>query len=228
MLVFNRIVSLKSSWRSSAAARPTEAAPVVADAGATEGRRKRVRRGKGEVVLTPEQQARLTAYGEQGVSDKASRLLVDNPAAGALHDDAVAAGGDPATVGKLIANDLAGKVDDLGALSFDGAALARLVGLLTSGQVSNAIARTVLGVMIADGGDPAKIIAERGLSAVSDADTLGPIVDAVIAANPDKVAAYQGGNARMLGFFVGQVMRQTGGKADPGVVNALLGEKLAG
>jgi aspartyl-tRNA(Asn)/glutamyl-tRNA(Gln) amidotransferase subunit B len=63
-------------------------------------------------------------------------------------------------------------------------------------------------------------------TAVSDESELGPVIDGVLAANPDQVATYRGGKAGVLGFLVGQVMKETGGKADPKVVNRLLREKL--
>ncbi len=65
-----------------------------------------------------------------------------------------------------------------------------------------------------------------GEVAITDTSELGPLVDAVIAANPGQVEAYRGGKEGLLGFFVGQVMKETGGKANPKVVNELLREKL--
>jgi len=228
-LVYNRIVPLRSSWKAPAKDAPAvEDKPVVKREGATEGRRKRVRKGKADVVLTPEQQAALAGFAAAGASDKAARMLVDNPAAGELFAAAVGAGAAGAATAKLIANDLAGAADDLGGLPFGGAELAELVGLLSSGEISNRIAKQVLQILVANGGSPADIIESRGLKAVVDAGTLGPLIDGIIAANPGQTAAYRGGNQRMLGFFVGQVMRQTQGKADPGVVNGLLREKLGG
>jgi len=228
-LVYNRIVPLRSSWKAPAKDAPAvEDKPVVKREGATEGRRKRVRKGKADVVLTPEQQAALAGFAAAGASDKAARMLVDNPAAGELFAAAVGAGAAGAATAKLIANDLAGAADDLGGLPFGGAELAELAGLLSSGEISNRIAKQVLQILVANGGSPADIIESRGLKAVVDAGTLGPLIDGIIAANPGQTAAYRGGNQRMLGFFVGQVMRQTQGKADPGVVNGLLREKLGG
>jgi Asp-tRNA(Asn)/Glu-tRNA(Gln) amidotransferase B subunit len=64
-------------------------------------------------------------------------------------------------------------------------------------------------------------------AAVGDESELAPVIDAILAANPDQVATYRGGKEGVLGFFVGQVMRETGGKADPKVVNRLVREKLA-
>ena len=80
-------------------------------------------------------------------------------------------------------------------------------------------------IVWSEGGDPAEIVAQRGLQQVTDTGVIDATIDAVIAANPDKVAAVQGKPA-MLGWFVGQVLKATGGKANPQAVNALLRKKL--
>ena len=82
--------------------------------------------------------------------------------------------------------------------------------------------------MVETGGDPAAIVQERGLDQVSDADLLAAEIDAVLAAHPDEVSAYRGGKEGLMGFFVGQVMRRTRGKANPQLVNELLRARLAG
>ena len=170
--------------------------------------------------------ARALGGAAAGAADKAARLLVDNVAAGALFSAALTAGAEGGTTAKLIANELVGATDALDALPFGGGELAALVGLLSRGEISSRIAKQVLAIMVAEGGQPAVIIESHGLKAITDTGTLSTMIDGVMAENPGQVAAYRGGNARMLGFFVGQGMRQTQGKADPGVVNALLREKL--
>ena len=82
--------------------------------------------------------------------------------------------------------------------------------------------------MVETGKGAAEIVAERGLAQVSDEAALEAEVDAVIAAHPAEVAAYRGGKQGLMGFFVGQVMKRTGGQANPQLVNRLLREKLAG
>jgi len=104
--------------------------------------------------------------------------------------------------------------------------LAAMLQLIEDGTISGKIAKTVFEEMVKTGKDAAEIVKEKGLTQVSDEGALGEMVDAVIAANPKEVAAYRGGKKKLLGFFVGQMMRQTGGKANPGKVNALLKEKL--
>ena len=76
------------------------------------------------------------------------------------------------------------------------------------------------------GGDPGRIIAERGLAQVSDEGTIIAILDEVLARNPDKVDQYRGGKTALLGFFVGQVVKASQGKANPRVVQKLLAERL--
>ena len=88
------------------------------------------------------------------------------------------------------------------------------------------MAREVFDAMFATGGDPAEIAAARGLRQVTDAGAIDAEVDRVVAAHPDQAAAYRTGKAKLLGFFVGQVMKATGGKADPKAVNETLRRKL--
>ena len=80
--------------------------------------------------------------------------------------------------------------------------------------------------MLDDPAEAAELTERLGLAQVGDVDELGAIVDQVLAANPAEVEAYRGGKAQLIGFFTGQVMRSSGGKADPKVVQALLRDRL--
>ena len=82
--------------------------------------------------------------------------------------------------------------------------------------------------MFETGRDAASIVEERGLKQVSDSGVIEALVDAVIAANEDKVAEYRAGKEKLFGFFVGQVMKQSGGQANPGMVNQILRTRLDG
>ncbi len=104
--------------------------------------------------------------------------------------------------------------------------LAKLVQLIEDGTISGKIAKTVFETMFETGEEPEKIISEKGLVQVSDSGMLSAIIDEVLAANPDSLAAYKAGKDKLFGFFVGQVMKKTDGKANPGLVNSLLKEKL--
>jgi aspartyl-tRNA(Asn)/glutamyl-tRNA(Gln) amidotransferase subunit B len=107
-------------------------------------------------------------------------------------------------------------------------ALVELLALKADGKISGSVAKEVLALMVETGKGAAEIVAERGLVQVSDEAALEAEVEAVIAAHPAETAAYRGGKQGLMGFFVGQVMKRTGGQANPQVVNRLLREKLAG
>ncbi|MDH4136020.1 MAG: Asp-tRNA(Asn)/Glu-tRNA(Gln) amidotransferase subunit GatB [Anaerolineae bacterium] len=106
------------------------------------------------------------------------------------------------------------------------AALAELLTLVEKGTINQNTAKTVLGEMLKSGRVAAEIVAEKGLAQISDVDELGRVIDEVIAVNPDQAAEYQAGKERLLGWFVGQAMKATRGKANPQLVTELLKEKL--
>jgi aspartyl-tRNA(Asn)/glutamyl-tRNA(Gln) amidotransferase subunit B len=136
-----------------------------------------------------------------------------------LWDETVAVGADGVAAANIIANTLVGAGIDPTAAP--AAELAKLV------HARDRIPRTAFDEAISKLGEPGfsadPYVAQE---AVSDTDELGPIVDGVLAANPGQVEAYRGGKEGLLGFFVGQVMKQTQGKADPRIVNQLVREKL--
>jgi aspartyl-tRNA(Asn)/glutamyl-tRNA(Gln) amidotransferase subunit B len=104
--------------------------------------------------------------------------------------------------------------------------LAELLTIVTSGKINNNQAKEVLAEMFASGKPAPEVIASKGFEQVSDAGAIEKIVDEVIAANAANLEAYRGGNENLFGFFVGQVMKASGGKANPQVVNKVLKEKL--
>jgi aspartyl-tRNA(Asn)/glutamyl-tRNA(Gln) amidotransferase subunit B len=105
--------------------------------------------------------------------------------------------------------------------------IATIVDLIAEGTISGKIAKDVLAIIIAEDkdADPRAIVESRGLTQVTDQGLIAASVDAIIAANPDK-AAQARAKPSMLGWFVGQVMKETGGKANPRAVNELLKAKL--
>jgi aspartyl-tRNA(Asn)/glutamyl-tRNA(Gln) amidotransferase subunit B len=106
------------------------------------------------------------------------------------------------------------------------AALAELLELEDQGVISNKIAKTVFEEMAATGEPARAIVDKKGLVQVSDVSAIEKIVAALLDGNPNEVAAFKNGKTKLMGFFVGQVMRETKGKADPKVVNQLLKKKL--
>ena len=106
------------------------------------------------------------------------------------------------------------------------AAAAELLRLVADGTISGSLAKQVFEIMLETGQGAAAIVEERGLRQTSDTGAIDDAADAVIAANADKVAEYKGGKAQLFGFFVGQVMKAMGGKANPKLVNERLRSKL--
>ena len=104
--------------------------------------------------------------------------------------------------------------------------LGNLVELISKDVISGKIAKDVFEIMTETGENPETIVEEKGLKQVTDTSAIEKIVDELIANNPDNDASYKAGKNNLLGWFVGQVMKQTQGKANPGVVNKLLKDKL--
>ena len=107
------------------------------------------------------------------------------------------------------------------------ASLVGLLELITNNTISGKIAKDVLDRMVETGKDAATIVAEEGLTQVTDTGAIEKVIDEVMAANPEKLAEYRSGKDKLFGFFVGQVMKQSGGKANPAAVNELLKVKLS-
>ncbi|MDA0305748.1 MAG: Asp-tRNA(Asn)/Glu-tRNA(Gln) amidotransferase subunit GatB [Proteobacteria bacterium] len=105
-------------------------------------------------------------------------------------------------------------------------ALGALLGLIGNDTISGRIAKDVFDEMVETGKGAAEIVADKGLEQITDTGEIEAEIDKIIAANPDQVNDFQGGNEKAIGWFVGQVMKVTGGKANPKVVNELLRKKL--
>jgi aspartyl-tRNA(Asn)/glutamyl-tRNA(Gln) amidotransferase subunit B len=130
---------------------------------------------------------------------------------------------------KLKPGSAAGDVDEgLARCPVTPANLAEMIRLIDDGTISGKIAKDVFERMWASGDAPRAIVEREGLTQVSDAGAIQAAIDEVIAANPGQVATYRKGKTSTLGWFVGQVMRRTGGKANPQLVNELLKKALAG
>ena len=104
--------------------------------------------------------------------------------------------------------------------------LAELISLIDSGTISNKIAKDILPELLAQGGSPKALIERKGLIQISDTGAIEAAIGEVIAAHPKELEMYRNGRTKMLGFFVGQVMKQTGGRADPKLTNQLLAKQL--
>jgi len=140
--------------------------------------------------------------------------------------------GQAKSIANWVMGELTRKLNDSGltinASPVTPARLTDLLKLIEAGTISGKIAKTVFDAMWASGADPAHIVEEQGLVQVSDSGAIELIVAEVLAANAAQVEQYRGGNEKVFGFFVGQVMKASKGKANPALVNELLKSKLSG
>lgn len=220
--VLNRVVALKDTWAKVKAS--FEDAP-------TELMKKPTQRAAAPVAR-PLGEAGRALVGA-GLSEDEARVLEGDPSLRAWYDGALAVSPTPSpkAVAGWVVTELPriGKEHGgLGALPFGADALGRLVGLVDRGEITGAVGKQVLQVLATSGGDPQAIVTERGWTSLTDPDAVRTVVADVLATNPDRVAQYRGGKAGLLGFFVGQVMQRTGGRADPQVVREVLEKQLAG
>jgi aspartyl-tRNA(Asn)/glutamyl-tRNA(Gln) amidotransferase subunit B len=200
--------------------------PVVVDDALVE----RVRR---ELPELP--RARAARYREQlGLSAYDAGLLVSDKAVAEFFDATLALYGSGHEAAKKVANWLNGEVARLAnerdeapeSWKLTPARLAAVLRLLDAQILGGPGAKLVVEEVFVTGGEPDDIVRARGLAQVSDEAAIEAIVDRVLAASPAEVERYRAGNKKLAGFFVGQVMKETKGKGNPAVVNALLKRKL--
>jgi aspartyl-tRNA(Asn)/glutamyl-tRNA(Gln) amidotransferase subunit B len=181
--------------------------------------------------------ARARRYQETlGLSPQDAGVLVADLAVASFFDAALALYGKGAEGAKKIANWLAGDVARLanesglrpGDWKLTPDHLADILKLVDGGTVGGPGAKQLVEEIFRTGDAPAAVVQRRGLAQVSDESAIEAAVDRVLAASSTEVERYRGGNAKLMGFFVGQVMKETKGKANPAVVNALLKRKLEG
>ncbi len=176
--------------------------------------------------LPDEKRARfMKAYGLSAYD--ASVLVAERASADFF--EVVAKGNDGKLAANWVINELFGRLNkegkEIDASPISAGQLGGLVHLVVDGTISGKIAKDLFEILWTEGGDPAEIVEKRGMRQVTDTGAIEAAVDAIIAANPDKVEQVKA-KPSMLGWFVGQVMKQSGGKANPQAVNDILKSKL--
>jgi aspartyl-tRNA(Asn)/glutamyl-tRNA(Gln) amidotransferase subunit B len=167
---------------------------------------------------------------ELGLAPADARTLVSSRALADWFEAAARAHGNARNVANWVLRDVLAALRERDAevesLALAPAGFAALLRLVDAGRVTAKSARSLLPELLFAGGDPEALVRERGLEAVSDSGALEAAVAEVVAANEKAVASYRAGDAKSLNFLMGQVMRRTGGKADPARVRELLAERL--
>ncbi|MTI59704.1 MAG: Asp-tRNA(Asn)/Glu-tRNA(Gln) amidotransferase subunit GatB [Firmicutes bacterium] len=167
---------------------------------------------------------------EYGLPQYDAEVLTDTKALAELFEEGVEAYDDPKGVSNWIMGDFLRLVKEeniaVEESKLSGELLGKMLQLMDAGTISSKIAKTVFKEMFKTGKDPETIVEEKGLKQISDESKIEEIVDQVISENPEAVEDIKSGKGKAIGFLVGQVMKETRGKANPGMVNQLLRDKL--
>lgn len=217
--VFNKIVGLKDSWGKKK--KTTEAAPKP------QTKKEQI---DGEVVAMSEnQQVLFDKYtAELGLNSEVANTLARDEKLSSFYEEALAVLNSPVGLANIVANEVARELKEKQAneLKFNATQISELIKMVDDETISSKIAKQVFEEMAKSGENPTQIVEAKGLIQISDPAKISPIIDEIIAKNPDNVEKFKAGNTKLLGFFVGQVLKATGGKANPKVVNELVSEKL--
>ena len=184
------------------------------------------------VALPELPEAKIARYvNELGLSPYEAQLLAEERAVGEWFDTAVTAGGAPKSIAKWMINELFRLMNEhrqtIDQIQIAPQALVELISLVEKGAINNNTAKEVLAEMFTSGRPPQEIVAAKGLAQISDEAALAAAVAQVLDDNPETVDRYLAGETKLRGWFVGQVMKATKGKANPGLVNQLLAQQLA-
>ncbi|RJQ50940.1 MAG: Asp-tRNA(Asn)/Glu-tRNA(Gln) amidotransferase subunit GatB [Nitrospiraceae bacterium] len=167
---------------------------------------------------------------QYGLPEHDAALLTSERAMAEWFEKAVDLGGDPKAVSNWMMGELMRLLNEenrqIEECSLKPGQLAGLLNLIDQGTISGKIAKTVFEEMYRTGMDAAAIVKEKGLVQVSDESEIEKVIDEVLAKNPGEVERFRGGEEKLMGFFVGQAMKMTKGKANPKVLNELLKKKL--
>ena len=225
--VFNKIVSLKDSW-----SKKTQASENKNKEDNKSNQKQEVKKeivhGEAE-ALTKEQEALFLKYTKElKLNNEVSNILARDEKLSSFYEETLKELNSPVALANIISNDVAKQLKEksIKELKFSTSEIVELIKMLDEEIISTKIAKQVFEEMSERGGKPKQIVEDKGLIQISDPTMILPIIDEVIAKNPDNVEKYKAGNEKLFGFFVGQVLKATQGKANPKVVNELVKKQL--
>jgi aspartyl-tRNA(Asn)/glutamyl-tRNA(Gln) amidotransferase subunit B len=167
-----------------------------------------------------------------GLSAYDARVLTDDREVAQYFETAVARGANAKLVANWVTQDLAAYLNNnklsINEIALKPETLAELIDLIEKGTISGKIAKEILPDLLTKGGSAKELVEKKGLIQISDPAELEKIVDEIIAANPKEAEKFRSGKGNMKGFFVGQVMKKTSGRADPKLTNQLIDKKFQG
>jgi glutaminyl-tRNA synthetase len=219
--VYNKIVGLKDSYSKKSETR------------APKERRKSTEKKvqiDGEVAPMNEiEKALFDKYtNELKLNNEVANTLARDTKLSSFFEKALDENNSAITLANIVSNEVARELKDkeISDLKFSASQIANLVKMVDNETISNKIAKQFYEDMVKTGENPTTIVENKGLVQISDPTVLLPIIDDIIAKNPDNIEKYKAGNTKLFGFFVGQVLKSTEGKGNPKVVNELVTQKL--
>ncbi|WP_419769455.1 MAG: glutamine--tRNA ligase/YqeY domain fusion protein [Candidatus Marinarcus sp.] len=221
--VFNKIVGLKDSWAKKT--NVTDNAPKSEPKPQTN----KVQVVGEETPMSETQKALFEKYtSELNLNSEVANILARDEQLSSFYEETLAVLNSPVGLANIVANEVAKELKEKQAneLKFTAQQIAELIKMVDDETISNKIAKQIFEEMTQTGANPAKIVEDKGLVQISDPSIILPIINEIIAKNPDNVEKFKAGNTKLLGFFVGQVLKTTGGKANPQVVNDLVAQQL--
>ncbi|MCA2653411.1 Asp-tRNA(Asn)/Glu-tRNA(Gln) amidotransferase subunit GatB [Microcystis sp. M061S2] len=169
---------------------------------------------------------------EFGLSAYDARVLTDDRTVAEYFETAVIAGANAKLVANWISQDIAAYLNNnkltITEIALQASDLAELVKLIETGTISGKIAKEILPELLTQGGSPKALVEKKGLIQISDTSAIEKLIEDIIAAHPSELEKFRAGKTNLKGFFVGQVMKKSGGKADPKLTSQILDQKLSG
>lgn len=169
---------------------------------------------------------------EFGLSAYDARVISDDRSVAEYFETAISEGANAKLVTNWITQDIAAYLNNnklaIAEIALTPTSLAELVTMIEKGTISGKIAKDILPELLTEGGSAKELVEKKGLIQVSDPKEIERIIDEVIAAHPQELEKFRSGKTNLKGFFVGQVLKKSGGKADPKLTNQMLDQKLQG
>jgi aspartyl-tRNA(Asn)/glutamyl-tRNA(Gln) amidotransferase subunit B len=159
-------------------------------------------------------------------------VITDDQEVTQYFEATVTAGADPKQAANWIMGDITAHLKaekvEIGELPLTPAQLAELVGLIEAGTISSKIAKDLLPELLSNGGSAKALVEKQGLTQISDPAAIEAMIEQVFQAHPQELEQYRAGKTKLQGFFVGQLMKKSGGRVDPKLTNQILMKKLQG
>jgi glutaminyl-tRNA synthetase len=229
-LVFNRTVPLRDSWAKQQAGATKSEAPATQKPKEPAKQAQAPKPPAAARERSAEAEAAIGALRDEfGLSDADAETLALDEALASFFRAACSAHDNAKAIANWIINELMRELKEQSVteLKVDGPAVGGLVRLIDDGVISGKIAKKVFSEMLSSGKRAEVIVEEKGLKQLTEPAEVQPLVDAVLAANEEAVAQYRDGKQNRMGFLVGQVIKESGGRANPKLVNELLRNTLS-